>query len=194
MRNRERHPGKQIDALGILALCVVVAIIIGCVIAQIKIFKATGWQLLPSEPLVVHARSSRTEIQAESPNSSAEAVAQHKSSRFNSEPFGYIRLDDGTAVSLESGRIFSPSATAPGTTRFSTTGEADSTSPASPSLRTGAPRTFLEQLTTGLETDSIQAEWKLPARLPTAESPVLKTDLARNYIGPTANHITGSGP
>jgi len=56
MRNREQQQGKQIDALGILAICIVIAIIVGCVIAQIKVFKATGWQLLPRETVAVDAR------------------------------------------------------------------------------------------------------------------------------------------
>jgi len=69
MRNREQHQDKQIDALGILAICVVIAIIIGCVIAQIKIFKTTGWQLLPRESLAVHAWHFPAGEQVDSPNS-----------------------------------------------------------------------------------------------------------------------------
>lgn len=163
MRNRKRDEGKQIDGLGILAICVVVAIIIGCVIAQVKIFKATGWQLLPSEPLTVHARTGQAEP-AESPKSLHAEGPQIENSKFKSHPFGYVLLHDGTAVSLDSGQTFFP-------------GAPDSNS----------PRTFLEQLTTGLETESSQAEWKMPASLPAGKSPMLKPHLAK------ADRITVAG-
>ncbi len=56
MRDKEQPRGRQIDALGMLAICLVIAIIVGCVIAQIKVFQATGWQLWPQEASPVHSR------------------------------------------------------------------------------------------------------------------------------------------
>jgi H+/Cl- antiporter ClcA len=55
MRDKEQPRGRQIDALGALAVCLVIALIVGCVIAQIKVFQATGWQLWPQEVSPVHS-------------------------------------------------------------------------------------------------------------------------------------------
>ena len=203
MRNREGHEAKQIDALGLIVLGLVIAIIVGCVIAQIKISRAMGWQISPADPLSAEARTRSTSQPVGPPTTFHELDWGSDNSSFNADRFGYLRLNDGTSVVLGSDKVFSSTAYGSLFLRFRAgsdrlTSWETSDKCGSPGLvggfnSTHASTTFLGRLAAAFEVDSDDARVDTSAKSGPDTTVGREMSLAQGPFASDTVHVLAAG-